>query len=55
MSTSGLFDVLSNTIKNIVEGKDPRIVASTNEITSLRETGMYKSKGPVARGIRPRA
>ncbi len=38
------FDLGTNSVKNIAEGSDPIIISSTNEITFLREKGMYKSE-----------
>lgn len=36
-----VFDLASNSVKNIIEGKDPRIIVSTDEITFLREKEIY--------------
>lgn len=34
------FDLATRTVRNIVEGMDPRIISSTGDITFLREKGM---------------
>jgi hypothetical protein len=38
------FNLANNSVKDIAEGRDPRIIASTDEITFLREKGMYKNE-----------
>jgi hypothetical protein len=37
-----VFDLKTNSIKNLVEGRDPRVISSTGNISFLKEKGMSK-------------
>ncbi len=38
------FDLRTNSVRAITEGRDPRMIPSSNEITFLKEKGMYESE-----------
>lgn len=38
------FDLGSNSVRAITEGRDPRIISTSNELTFLREKGMYENE-----------